>query len=408
MAILMIKGNTGININNVTSDIFQYSKGMQQIGSDLVIDIDSAHIDEVADIIENQYSSHADGALVLSGGEGDTFYINVAPQEAPQEEVAPAREMDEGPYVAVQGLPPQPEEPVRERGLDMGRTHPVPPQRTDPVPLQRTHPVPPPGNIAITVRRRGPILREDDGPRNNEEDDYSEEAVIKEYSTLLPAHQKADTGIVSVILAKAMRNQMASASNILFERIAELSKLSSRMIVLQNEIETLSKPINANPQIEKILAQINQLNSEDNLLEEVYVDVTGNIVLLTKNMITEVLNNGNRYDLGKYEILINSNILLCELSSGQIPHDLIKIKNRTRHIEYGGEAWDGGHIIHGGDVCFGKAFEQLFTAFSKKDIVMASEILIRFIKNPDLDDGWGCHAKYFPLYHEQVEVAAAQ
>jgi hypothetical protein len=145
-----------------------------------------------------------------------------------------------------------------------------------------------------------------------------------------------------------------------------------------------------------LIAQIDELKNEDNLVEDIFIDNNAWLCIKTKNIITEVLNDGTRREIGKMLFKIDLNILM---SSGNIIPDnlsFLKIHNMTRIVYNSEMSFECGHVEEGGNPCLGNVFDELFEAMTNRDLIMICNILIKFVKNPDLDDAWGKAGMYFP------------
>ena len=79
------------------------------------------------------------------------------------------------------------------------------------------------------------------------------------------------------------------------------------------------------------------------------------------------------------------------VSSSTSVEDPIIIRNIDRICEN----FHCGHV-YGDEICWGNMHEQLIDAFESRDVWALSEVIIRFIKNPNPTDSWGKHLKYWP------------
>ena len=212
------------------------------------------------------------------------------------------------------------------------------------------------------------------------------------------ASNKSENGKEKMLLAKAMRNSLSSSSTLLFDKVSEFNKLMAKSIILKNEIELLSKPIDDNPKINLIVNQIKNINdnlTEESLIKSVYINDGGNISVLTKRLSTEILADNTIRDVGEMEIIILSTIILSEnLQNTSISNPVI-IKNLTHVLEANDRTWACGHAPSN-QICFGHIYEQIHKALLDKNIDMIIQLVIRFIRNPDINDAWGKFILGFP------------
>ena len=360
---LIIRKDTGININNFPGECFGYLNNIVEGSEGLLVTTDSGdNMTRIIGIISNDQTMRGlPASTIRNDGFDTTIMRSVIGIEAERVQVA----------AQVQA-------------------HPTAAPQID-VPNVNTQVL-----AALDAIANRPVVENVNNADENDENQDEESWLhpVNDYRRRVSAPDDS----VNLFLAKAMRNNLSSSANMLTSKVVELNRLMSQMIILKNEIELLMLPIETNPKIVDIVNQIKKLNDEDNLIEEAFIDNQGKIVVITDRLSTEILENNKQYDLGKFEICIDPNILLCENRPGSVPSNLILIKNITQYVEHDDSGdWACGHVRHGGEICFGGVFEQLFTALSSKNIVLAIEIIIRFIKNPNLEDAWGCNVKLFPV-----------
>ena len=208
------------------------------------------------------------------------------------------------------------------------------------------------------------------------------------------------------MIAAAMKNVLGSNVNLVKEKVTELNRLLSRTLALRNEIDIIMKPVESNDKVNLIINQIKGINdsiTEDSLLESAYINKFGNISILTKHLYTEKLEDNTIRDIGEMEIVIVLEAILRETVSNH-PISPIIINNLTHYFEDGGEEpWCCGHVPFGGsDPCFGHVFEQIDIALRSKNILMAIELIIKYIRNPNIHDGWGCKILGFPVVQPET------
>lgn len=193
------------------------------------------------------------------------------------------------------------------------------------------------------------------------------------------------------MLAIAMENQTTIDAKHLSEKIKELDKLWTKVIGMRREITAMTTSIENNPLITEIINAVEELRASDNLIDDIFW-ADGFVVMKTKELITDNLIEGKRRIIGKMHIKINLKPLLADSTSVSSP---VEIKNMDRIYKCGDEIWHCGHVFHR-EVCWGNMQDQLVKAFEERDLLALSEVIIRFIKNPNPADEWGEHLKYWP------------
>ena len=247
----------------------------------------------------------------------------------------------------------------------------------------------------------------DDDTNDNvevDEDDVSGKMV----ASGLHAVQVCKEGSEQLLIARSMHNSMSSNANVILEKTLELNRLMARSIVLQNELTVLSKPLEGNAKIVSILEQVKAINDSGGFVKKAYINENGNISILTNHIYTEVLGEDIKpRDVGEMEIIIMSSIVFSESVNGTSLRNPIYIKNLTHYLANADSNWSCGHSHHEGEICFGRVFPQIHRALVDKNLMMAVELIIRFIRNPDPNDTWGKNILGFPI-HVEVPAAVSQ
>jgi hypothetical protein len=104
------------------------------------------------------------------------------------------------------------------------------------------------------------------------------------------------------------------------------------------------------------------------------------------------------------EIVLNSNAVFSE--SAATSGEPVEIRNLTLSAKDShNRLWQCGHAFVGSDgsstICFGGAMDQILRALVDKNIVFFAELVIKFIKNPDIEDAWGKFIRCFPIVSDQ-------
>jgi hypothetical protein len=217
---------------------------------------------------------------------------------------------------------------------------------------------------------------------------------------------------VALVLTKMLRNKLSSDANLLTSKITELNKIMARSIILQNEINLLMKPVLENEKVQSVMQQIEKLNGSGGLIKRAYLSEHGDMIVLTNRIVTEKIkydyedgSDFKVFDVGEMEIAISMHMLLCESDPGATSGRPIKIKNLTHEYIDGRTHWQCGHTMDR-EICFGRVFAQIHQALVARNLEQAVDLIIRFIRNPDPEDAWGCRILEFPVIPAQETVAA--
>ena len=383
--LIKIKARTGITANNIPSEVFTEILSIDTIDGDVVISCNNDCIEKICEIISNFYDNFGreeeliipndlNGVIeitsVLTTAEGVLTGIGGALRDVPQPHAEPRRQMAPGVYQRLVNINPDIE----------------PPRLRVPQPEQR------------------PFQRPVEAVENGiDPEDASDEGEMKK-SDYKPSDRCI--GDDKLLIAAAMKNVLGSNVNLVKEKVTELNRLLSRTLALRNEIDIIMKPVESNDKVNLIINQIKGINdsiTEDSLLESAYINKFGNISILTKHLYTEKLEDNTIRDIGEMEIVIVLEAILRETVSNH-PISPIIINNLTHYFEDGGEEpWCCGHVPYGGSApCFGHVFEQIDIALRSKNILMAIELIIKYIRNPNIHDGWGCKILGFPVVQPET------
>jgi len=148
--------------------------------------------------------------------------------------------------------------------------------------------------------------------------------------------------------------------------------------------------------VAKLKQHIRELKeNQDNLIE--LIEVSDDCVWVeTKEIVTDEAIEGHKRLIGRMAIRIDMAPIVGEATSSAHP---VKITNLDRRFNTGeGSMWECGHVSSPDEICWGTGFEQLFDAFASRDLHAILDVIIRFIKNPNLADGWGSHVAQWPEY----------
>jgi hypothetical protein len=162
------------------------------------------------------------------------------------------------------------------------------------------------------------------------------------------------------------------------------------------------EPLEENSKILFIIEKINEINQSvraDSMVNKAYINKDGNISILTNRVYTEPLEDKTIRDIGELEIVISSLAVLSETAT--TINSPILIKNLTHYVHNSDGDWSCGHVRYEGDICFGNVFPQIHRALEDKNFMMVVELLIKFIRNPNVHDVWGRNILGFPIYGGQ-------
>lgn len=358
---LLIKSRTGITIDNMPPGIFQVLTNYQIVHDGVIITCNQDFLTNVTTQLFDFYSR------VLHVNTPETNRVN---NLSVVTDATGLRVMDLVPVTNAQG-----------RIIDAPVMMRAAPPPTPPIPPAET--------------RRIDAINELAQPVDANEDD-EDVGVIK------PSHiqltRQCEEGKEKLLIAKSMRNGLASTTQVINEKITCLNQLMARTIILQNELSVLMAPIVDNPKIIFIIDQINELNKSvaaDSIIKKAYVDVDGNMTILTNRVFTELLEDDTVRDIGELELMISSTAVLSE--SATTVNNPIVIKNLTHYLSTEDGDWACGHVRQNGSICFGNVFPQVHRALSDKNIVLAVELIVKFIRNPNIEDAWGKNILGFPI-----------
>lgn len=223
------------------------------------------------------------------------------------------------------------------------------------------------------------------------------------------AKAKCEPGREKSLIAMSFQNDLTSSATLVAEKVREINKLMSRLAILNNELKVHMEPIEQNPLIVSVIDQVNTLNESasnpNSPIESAYIGDDGKIVIITKNLQTEVLGDNTVRNLGSMEIVLNSRAVFSEAAATAATP--VEIRNLTVFAKDShNRSWQCGHafISDGGDsnVCFGGAIDPILRSLLEKNIAFFAELLIRFIKNPNINDAWGKFIRCFPIVSESV------
>ena len=234
------------------------------------------------------------------------------------------------------------------------------------------------------------------------EEEEDESRLIPVVGYRPPAELIGDFAIAEI--AKCLRNNLSSNASMIASKLNELDKIMKRSFILRNEIELFMKPVIENEKIRSIQAQIETINSSGGDIKKAYITNDGYLVILTNHLRSfPVQSEGHPtvFDIGEMQITISMAMLLAQTEPGTV--NALKIKNLTHEYVEDDTRWQCGHARND-MVCLGGVFNQVYQALVEKNIILAVECILRFIKNPDPTDAWGCKILHFPIIAEEANA----
>lgn len=206
--------------------------------------------------------------------------------------------------------------------------------------------------------------------------------------------------VVSAIAAMT-NTQAVHRAALVREKNHLFNRRWAELISLRREIDDLSAEVAADPLVATLKEQAELLaGNEQNMIEDVFFS-GDNIVVVTKELVTsEPIENAVR-KIGRMAFIIKIRSFVGNPES----RGLVIIRNMDRQVFVNNEYWECGHVPSAGGPCYGTAWEMLFRAFVSRDLPTVVEVLIRFVTQPNIADGWGRVMTRWPVV-EVVETGA--
>jgi hypothetical protein len=185
---------------------------------------------------------------------------------------------------------------------------------------------------------------------------------------------------------------------LLSEKTNQFNRMWSNIISLKRRIDELAKIVGDDEMLKKIEEDIEFISSKCPDIESVGMcaDKAGYISIKTKEIITSELPVFGRRKVGRLQIIID---IVQVYSSVEFAsnNELIQIRNLDR-VPSG---FVCGHVHATGDgsssiSCFGTYFDHIFDAVVSKNLALLLDVILRFVKNPDINDQWGVKISLFP------------
>lgn len=197
-----------------------------------------------------------------------------------------------------------------------------------------------------------------------------------------------------IMIGSILENEISNLAKNLYDKQKQFNLLWTKVISLKREIDEIVAPIENNELISNLMGQVSRIKDNDqNAIRDIFF-AQDHIVAITEELSTDVEIDGTRRMVGSMMIKIMLKPIIGETSECLNP---IIINNMTRNYFDGSNTWECGHVKRGGmDMCWGNAWEMLFRAMSDRDVDSILEVVIRFIKNPNVADVYGRHMKNWP------------
>lgn len=210
-------------------------------------------------------------------------------------------------------------------------------------------------------------------------------------------HKVEDESQYDMIIADNIQNEAHSRARACSEKNSEYNNCILRMAALQRDIKRLSIQISEDEEVKKIRQQVDTAKTK-HYVDNIYF-AGKYIVVETENLTTNPLGDQRIvYDVGKMRFFIYIPALLNCANNGSY----LKIQNCTREVA-GAMC---GHVKSDGSTCFGDWGLPISEAIADCDLSRLVELLILFVRSPDITDAWGNDITYFPKREELSNVQA--
>ena len=214
---------------------------------------------------------------------------------------------------------------------------------------------------------------------------------------------RVDSANLVNLVASKLDNETAGKAKMISDKVIQYNRMMSNLIALQNEIERLGSAIGADPIVADLMAKVTELTSTpNNMVSEIYFNES-HLVVKTKEIITNPLRDGRRRKIGEMLFFINLSSLLGTRGDAGDP---ILIKNCTRENVHKG--MQCGHVYLDGHGCYGSWMQPIIEAMNHKDLNLLIELLIRFVRTPNEDDGMGRPIQQWPIVEDVVNETRAE
>ena len=223
-----------------------------------------------------------------------------------------------------------------------------------------------------------------------ENDDEGLDRIVEGVPSVVNRRIEGDR--ITAMVAASLENEMSNTARNLSDRINAFQMKWTAMIEESRKIQEATVLLESNPIIENIIRQANQIREADNLINEVFY-IDGHVVFVTNELVTDNVINGHRRKIGRMEIQVSLKALVSQNSTTPKP---IIIRNLDRTFVEHGTHFQCGHIKNNVNICWGNAVESLYNSIRDRDLESVLEVVIRFIKNPNIADVYGKHMKHWP------------
>lgn len=300
-----------------------------------------------------------------------------------QSELPPAQEQAL-PATGVQASPP-PSQPAAER-----------------VPIPLTEPI-------ALPEEENPEEDPEEDPEDDEgredENDEPEEA----YSPPDPAlFDLSEQELLGCFMQFVPANEAATI-NIYNQKVREYNRIWGHAINLKRNLDKMMASIDQNEAVKSLKADIDYLNEKCDQIDSVKFDSGHRIVITTKPLATTFQPKYGSRLLGRMRFFIDLRYLYSNTPPSTDFTKAIDIVNLDNNPRTASTNWACGHVHHivGAEpsICFGGYYQQVFDAFTSRNLAQFVDILMRFVLNPDEGDEWGCRIRLFPQANSETVTA---
>ena len=243
------------------------------------------------------------------------------------------------------------------------------------------------GNTVTNNEEDDDNLEED----TTEDDDDGEDRLVEGPHEVI-VHQHLEGERVTTMVAASLDNEISNSARSLSDRVDALQIKWTALLNESRKIQEATLLLEANPIINNIIRQSNEIREAANFIREVFY-IDGHVVFVTDELVTDNVIDGHRRKIGRMEIQLSLKALVSQNSSTPRP---VIIRNLDRRFVEGNANFQCGHVKGNGGICWGNAMEPLYHSIRDRDLDAVLDVIIRFIKNPNIADAYGRHMKYWP------------
>ena len=179
-----------------------------------------------------------------------------------------------------------------------------------------------------------------------------------------------------------------------------VDRLFDRLVLENEKLREMTAHVDENVELSNIMRQIQELIDDDNIVTNVYVGDNNELDVYTDTIVTNIgTEDSVQYCVGKMKISIKLGVLLN--GGGRLGFDdqiatSVKLTNLSPIIDNNGRSLACGHCKNGHSPCWGSALPQVYAAIADKNLTALVNVIVTFIRTPDINDSWGSYILQFP------------